>query len=594
MSVVRTPTDSRLNAAAVHSVLLQDLGKIIRIRVWHDNTGQNPSWFVSRIIVTDILNNTQSTFICREWLGIGFGDGSIDRTFMAADDKKMKELRPLFLTKLSNGFNDDHLWFSIAMKPPRSAFSRCQRVTCCLCTLLCAMLANAMFYQTSSVAGKQVNIGGLRFSWRQVIVGIQSAFIVIPINLIIVLLFRRATQPPPKIESDLKDLRGVDGGAVTSSKTKESSTRAAARGLSISGVPFDENMAKDVNAKPNRCIELTDSFIEVKPLEKKTHTYNNSSSAFHRHSRPNSAGGTRKCINKETNSTIDDMKTGALENQEKRIDAIPQNEPNSVNTDEVIVSYGECKYETDSLVIKDALLLENPLNNLPFLSEPKNSAFISTCQEMASSESPTLDLISTLTTGALPNDQQNEAPRVAFNANNAAVIDSNPRGISLHSGGKNAECSADAKLRRKSKSIRKKSIGLMIWRATRRHFSKSMIPKPTRKKTRSRPNVLKCDRRIRKGSKNGSFIPLPVSRKYKTSSIHFALNRNLRHLTIPLMIKGMQAIDAIEDEIDAEIDDTLIEVDPEDVMLVHSNKELSSKGMSVRENLPYNSKMLRT
>ena len=179
--------------------LFKDLGKIEAVRVWHDNAGKSPSWFVSRIVITNILKGTQTTFLCRSWLGIGIADGKIDRIFLAATEQDLKSFATLFLTKTSKGLTDEHLWFSVAMRPARSHFTRCQRLSCCFCVLLCTMLANAMFYkQNLAVAGSQISLGSYRFSWRQLVIGIQSAIVVIPINVLIVQLFRKAA-PSVKI-----------------------------------------------------------------------------------------------------------------------------------------------------------------------------------------------------------------------------------------------------------------------------------------------------------------------------------------------------------------------------------------------------------
>ena len=168
------------------------MGKIKWIRIWHDNTGKSASWFLSRIIITDIVRGTQATFICHTWLGIGVDDGQIDRIFLAADEEESKNFATLFLTKTARGFSDDHLWFSVAMRPSRSHFTRCQRVSCCLATLLCTMLANAMFYQRTAKVGTEITLGSFSFSWHQIAIGVESALIVIPINLLIVNLFRKA------------------------------------------------------------------------------------------------------------------------------------------------------------------------------------------------------------------------------------------------------------------------------------------------------------------------------------------------------------------------------------------------------------------
>ena len=187
--------------------------------MWHDNAGKSPSWFVSRIVITNVLKGTQTNFLCRSWLGVGITDGKIDRIFPAATEEDLKSFETLFLTNASRGLTDEHLWFSVAMRPARSHFTRCQRLSCCFCVLLCTMLANAMFYkQDLAVAGSQISLGSFKFSWRQLVIGIQSAIIVIPINVLIVQLFRKAA-PTIKIslaspeedpaQSDANDHQGT-------------------------------------------------------------------------------------------------------------------------------------------------------------------------------------------------------------------------------------------------------------------------------------------------------------------------------------------------------------------------------------------------
>ena len=137
------------------------------------------------------MKEKQSSFLCQSWLGIGIGDGCIDRIFTAAKDEVMKGAKMLFLANASKGIADDHIWFSILMRPPRNQFTRCQRISCCLSTLLCNMLANVMFYQKDKVAGASIDIGSFKFSWTQIAIGIQSALIVLPINLMMVTSFRK-------------------------------------------------------------------------------------------------------------------------------------------------------------------------------------------------------------------------------------------------------------------------------------------------------------------------------------------------------------------------------------------------------------------
>lgn len=48
--------------------------------------------------------------------------------------------------KTAKDFQDGHIWFSVINRPPRSTFTRVQRVSCCFSLLLCTMLTSIMFW----------------------------------------------------------------------------------------------------------------------------------------------------------------------------------------------------------------------------------------------------------------------------------------------------------------------------------------------------------------------------------------------------------------------------------------------------------------
>ena len=68
------------------------IGPIKGVRVWHDNSGSNPSWFLNNIKIVDVSCQQLRTFVCYTWLAVEKGDGLVDRTLTsdANDEKKMK------------------------------------------------------------------------------------------------------------------------------------------------------------------------------------------------------------------------------------------------------------------------------------------------------------------------------------------------------------------------------------------------------------------------------------------------------------------------------------------------------------------------
>ena len=166
------------------------LGTVQYLHVWHDNSGERPSWFLDHIYLRDIQTGESWTFLCNKWFALEEGDGKVDRRLFPISPSEAKSFRNSLKSRNSKNFAEGHLWLSVVTKPPQSTFTRVQRATCCLCILLSVMVVNAMFYRTDKVADATIQVGPLRFSWRQVVVGIQSSLIVTPVNIVIAAIFK--------------------------------------------------------------------------------------------------------------------------------------------------------------------------------------------------------------------------------------------------------------------------------------------------------------------------------------------------------------------------------------------------------------------
>lgn len=67
-----------------------DLGKLIGIRVRHDNSGFYPSWFLDRIIITDKTDKYE--FVCNKWFSTKRDDYKIDRIIREKNYEKFLEM----------------------------------------------------------------------------------------------------------------------------------------------------------------------------------------------------------------------------------------------------------------------------------------------------------------------------------------------------------------------------------------------------------------------------------------------------------------------------------------------------------------------
>eukprot|EP00058_Branchiostoma_floridae_P015024 XP_002600512.1 hypothetical protein BRAFLDRAFT_70117 [Branchiostoma floridae] len=181
-----------------------DPGWLTHVRVWHDNSGKEPSWFLDRIIVDDLLLEEQNHFLCNRWLAFDEDDEQIERVLPAAKDEQLVAFSTLFADKTTKDLRDGHIWYSVYGRPASSPFTRTQRVSCCLSIIMCTMLANIMFFgrgddfdppEPVTIFGFDVQIP---ISWPQILIGLQSAAVVFPINAIIIWIFRNVKQRPVK------------------------------------------------------------------------------------------------------------------------------------------------------------------------------------------------------------------------------------------------------------------------------------------------------------------------------------------------------------------------------------------------------------
>ena len=182
------------DAFVIH--LPMSLGEVQYIHVRHDNSGKSPSWYFNHATVSDRQTGKTWTFLSNTWFALEKGDGKIDRLLFPISSVETKTFKYSLNSKGSESFCEGHLWLSVVTKPPWSKFTCVQRATCCLSLLMSAMLANALFYRADKVADPTIQIGPLKFSWRQIVVGIESALIVTPVNLLIMALFKNSSQNP--------------------------------------------------------------------------------------------------------------------------------------------------------------------------------------------------------------------------------------------------------------------------------------------------------------------------------------------------------------------------------------------------------------
>nr|XP_019594769.1 PREDICTED: polycystic kidney disease and receptor for egg jelly-related protein [Rhinolophus sinicus] len=182
-----------LYRGSIHTFLLttkSDLGDIHSIRVWHNNEGRAPSWYLSRIKVENLFSRHIWLFMCRKWLSI---DTSLDRTFHVTDPDKPLKREDFFLIHMTDELGTKHMWFSVFAGVVDKPFNRLQRLSCCLAMLLSSLVCNIMFFNLSKQ--KETASEGSRYI-RSMTIGLQSVLITIPVQVMITSLFIYSQRKP--------------------------------------------------------------------------------------------------------------------------------------------------------------------------------------------------------------------------------------------------------------------------------------------------------------------------------------------------------------------------------------------------------------
>ncbi|XP_035694517.1 polycystic kidney disease protein 1-like 2 [Branchiostoma floridae] len=182
----------------------QPLGELVSLKMSHDNSGegQYASWYLLKVVITNLDTNKRTTFMCDDWLDEEYSAGKFSRTIHAESDMDLSFGRT-FKTAIRTKFTDGHLWLSVGTRRPRSYFTRVQRLSCCLCLLYCKMIASAMWFRTANQASSQslFTIGPLDITTQQLWISVVTTLQIFPVNFAIVQIFRRCRP---------KDKEGVD------------------------------------------------------------------------------------------------------------------------------------------------------------------------------------------------------------------------------------------------------------------------------------------------------------------------------------------------------------------------------------------------
>ncbi|XP_065653763.1 uncharacterized protein LOC136080701 isoform X2 [Hydra vulgaris] len=172
------------------------LGDLDFIHLWHDNSGGG--WYVKNIIIIDLQTEKRFIFNGHCWIAVDRGLCKLNCVIPVASIEESSNFFFVFINKAQFKLYDEHLWFSIFMRSPKSYFTRCQRLSVAVSLILTSMMVNTMFYQhvASEVPAAENKVGNFIFTWTQVFVILISTCIKFPVNFMLLKLFCSIKQIP--------------------------------------------------------------------------------------------------------------------------------------------------------------------------------------------------------------------------------------------------------------------------------------------------------------------------------------------------------------------------------------------------------------
>ncbi|XP_065660266.1 uncharacterized protein LOC105848477 isoform X8 [Hydra vulgaris] len=165
------------------------LGELDFIRLWHDNSGGG--WYVKNIIINDLQTKKQFTFIGRRWIAADCGSCTLDCVIPVASVDEQKNFTYVFTSKAEQNLFDEHLWFSIFARLPKSTFTRCQRLSVAVSLIMTSMMVSAMYYtRVNKEKPEDENRSTFSLTKTQIFVVFLSTCIKMPIHLVLLKFFR--------------------------------------------------------------------------------------------------------------------------------------------------------------------------------------------------------------------------------------------------------------------------------------------------------------------------------------------------------------------------------------------------------------------
>ncbi|KAH9366500.1 hypothetical protein HPB48_018085 [Haemaphysalis longicornis] len=177
-----------------------NLGDIEAIEVTLELKGNNPSWYVSTIVVRDLQTASRTVFLVDDWLEPDEETGTATFTFEVAEESLIRNPWRIFTARIIRYFREEHLIFSIFSRLPTSKFTRKQRASVALLLVTTGMMVSLMFYGLDPDEEELFHPSMLYSLFevpnrRELTIAVQSTLIVTPLVFLVVFLFEKSRPP---------------------------------------------------------------------------------------------------------------------------------------------------------------------------------------------------------------------------------------------------------------------------------------------------------------------------------------------------------------------------------------------------------------
>ncbi|XP_076028186.1 polycystin-1 [Genypterus blacodes] len=171
-----------------------NLGEVWKIRLWHDNTGLDPSWYVQHVVVWDPQTDHMFFFLLEDWLSVdNQKNHTVEKEVLASCPEELAQFRRVLSSQLTFGMVERHLWVSLWERPAHSRFSRTQRVACSALLLHLYLALGALWCGAVSSEGHSGPVSDQQLiGMETVAVGITIAALLFPLQCFLCFLFRKA------------------------------------------------------------------------------------------------------------------------------------------------------------------------------------------------------------------------------------------------------------------------------------------------------------------------------------------------------------------------------------------------------------------